>query len=210
MPREVLRLVEQHASDEAMKEDARRQFVVSMATAFEMYWREFFRFSLDKRRPTDEQLAHLTKVTVTLADVGAILGRKLTFGELFACAYSFRGPDALNAASSAVLRANAFEEFANAKITVQPIETPNMRAPLPPLKVITGRDVLKSSLPGLERCFKIRNATVHDSARGLVLSPRDVGQMELQLSTFNIMVGAFVEGRLDKLFPIARRTKSAK
>lgn len=199
-PREILRLVEKQEDGSELKLEARRQYVVALATAFEVYWREFFRFSLDRYRPSEETVSHLTKISVTLADVGAILGRKLTFGELISCAYSFRGPEALNSTASAILRFDAFSEFRERRFEIRVIPDRRHKKPLRKKWIRSGAEVLKAALPQLSRCFSIRNEVVHNMGTKFKLTQQDMFEIEGQTSTFDVFFSLFLEGELDICF----------
>lgn len=199
-PRAILTLVEKHAESDEIRYEARRQYVVALATAFEVYWREFFRFSLDRYRPTESQVAHLTKVSVTLADVGAILGRKLTFGELISCAYSFRGVEALNAGASAVLQLDAFASFREQDFKLDVIPTKKEKKRPPTSFVHSGTKVLDAGLPKIRKCFEVRNEVVHNIGTKYQLSRHDLFEIEAQINTFNIFFSLFLQGEFDARF----------
>lgn len=199
-PRRVLALVEAHAESDETKYEARRLYVVSLATAFEVYWREFFRFSLDRYRPSDSKVSHLTKVTLTLADVATVLGRKLTFGELVSCAFSFRGVDALNVAASSVLQDDAFTAFRDKRFRIEVVRRKTDRGRIPKPTIYPGVQILRSALPQLTKCYDIRNEVVHNLGNKHRLISRDLFEIEGQMNTFNIFFSLFLEGQLELRF----------
>ncbi len=199
-PRRILALVESHAESDETKYEARRLYVVSLATAFEVYWREFFRFSLDRYRPSDSQVSHFTKVSLTLADVATVLGRKLTFGELVSCAFSFRGAEALNAAASSMLQIDAFTAFRSESFSIEVVRRKTDRGRVPKPTVYPGVQILRSAMPQLVKCYEIRNEVVHNLGNKHRLIPRDLFEIEGQMSTFNIFFSLFLEVQLELLF----------
>lgn len=199
-PRQVLSLVEKHADSEELRHEARRQYIVTLATAFEVYWREFFSFSLDQYRAPHASVSHLTKVSVTLADVGAIIGRKLTLGELISCAYSFQGVEALNAAASAVIEMDAFALFRKSNFRIDVVRKKGDEKPHPKPITQTGVDVLTSALPQVKRCFTIRNEVVHNIGRRVQPSLKELFEIEGCMSTFNVFFSLFLQGQFDTRF----------
>lgn len=199
--RELLDLAEEHAKSEAAKFEARRTYIVHLATAFEVYWREFFRATTDRVRPSSAGFSHLTKVTLTLAEMSTVLGRKLTLGELLSCAYSFRGVDALKFAASSVLQLDAFTEFGKTEYEIKVL--PHKRLAKSLRRKIwryKGAQILKSSLPLINECYRIRNETVHNTGFRVRLTRHEVFPMEAQMRTFNIFFSLFLQGRFEDKF----------
>jgi len=199
-PWRILQLVEINMTNEATKLEARGMFVVSLATAFELYWREFFRAMINRYTKDGQSMGHLTKVSVSIGDVATFIGEKLTLGELISCAYSFRGPEALNLAASTILQVDAFGSFRKSKYMIKEVPRKNRASKHGPIAedTVLGKEILADTLPLLARCFTIRNETVHNFGKMYVVSRGDIFKMKAQIGTFNIFFGLFVERLLER------------
>lgn len=200
-PERILALAERHATGEPTKREARRQYVVCVCAAFETYWREFVRVTIDRHRMPPTTFAHLKRMSFTLADVHCILGRKVTVGELMSCSFVFQGTQAVNAALSEILQLDLFGEFAKARfaITEVPDKTHDKRKPMAKAELF-GRDILRSTCPDIERCFTVRHDTVHGSGalhRLPVDTPRLLANSVWQ---FNLFLGMHLEQLFSRLW----------
>lgn len=200
-PWKILREIEDSDLDQRAKFEARRMFVVALATAFELYWREFFRVMIDQCARSGASLTHLTKTTVTLGDIATVIGERLTLGELVSCAYSFQGAEALGATASTVLKLEAFGSFRKMPYRFEevPYRNRSRKHGASVATVISGREILDRAMPAISHCYSMRNETVHNLGTKYELTMADVTAMYEQVSTFNIFFGLFIERQFQRL-----------
>ena len=200
-PERILNLIERSEVRESSKQEARRQYLVAVCAAFESFWREFVRVNIDRHRVPRASLSALKNVSFTIGDVQSILGRRLTLGELISCSYSFQGTEAVNAALSEILRFKVFSEFAGARFAVREVPRKNRPKSRALVKTeILGRDVLKSTLPAMQKAYAIRHDTVHNTGAAHRVAEREartVANAAWQLNTF---LGMRLESKFDQLW----------
>ena len=196
----VLELVEKAKTDQSVKYEARRNFLVSLCAAFETYWRDFIRETIDRNEPPSKRIRHLRKTSFTLSDVMTIVGRKLTLGELMASAYSFQSTSDVNLAVSHLLDIDAFSEFSRAKYEIKevvPKRDSLKRKPL--VETFAGARILGHTAR-IDRCFEIRHETVHHTGSRYRVTARQVVEFHGSMSTFNLFFSLFIEKRAAKIW----------
>lgn len=205
-PRQILDLVESAGLPTRVKREARRLFAVTIAAAFESYWREFTRLTLDNASPSAQQLTSLRKVSFTVAEVHDIVRRQVSLGELVASAYSFQGFDAVAQAWSELLGIDFMTTLSKHRYTLVEIPRKN-RSKRTPLgrAVILGREVLASHLEHLQRCYAVRHDTVHDTGARHVLSLRDTFEFESASVNLIIFPSLFVESEVTRLWGTVKK-----
>ena len=216
-PRRLLRLAEQKANAQSTRFEARRQFLVAVTAASELFWRVFVRINVDRCRLRSSTLDRLRKMTFTLADVQTIAGRRLSLGELIAASYSFQGTNAVNVAFSEILQINVFSEFANESFAIVEMEWYKVvkdaalgsagapgrkwtKAREPLITTIEGRDILKRDSAMVDRCYAVRHDAVHSSGRNHRVGAEEALRIENSVWEFNVVLGLFLETRFDKLW----------
>lgn len=193
-PQRILALAERHATGEPTKREARRQYIVCVCAAFETYWREFVRVNVDRHRMPDATFAHLKRMSFNLSDVHSILRRKVTMGELLSCSFSFQGSEAVNAVLTEILKLDVFTEFAKAQFEFQAVPDKDHKKGEPLNRVVfTGRNILKETLPDIDRCFTVRHDTVHGSGALHRLPIHTPEHLANSVWQFNYFLGSHLE-----------------
>lgn len=216
-PQKILQLCEETPQPDSTQQEARRQFLVAVAAASELFWRVFIRANVDRSRHRPNVLERFRKTTFTLSDVHRIIGRKLTLGELIAAAYSFQGTEAVNTSLSEILQINVFSEFAKEKFVVVEDEWykclvdaaygTNGKPPRTwkknrkPLEAkFTGRDILKRDCVMVDHCYTIRHDSVHSFGRIYKPSARETIEIANAVWEFNAVLALFIESRFKALW----------
>jgi hypothetical protein len=200
-PRKILELVEGTALPPRVKREARRLFAVTVAAAFESYWREFIRVTVDTNNISAQHLAHLRKVSFTVAEVHDIVRRQVSLGELVAGTYTLQGMDIVAQAWSELLGIDFLKRFSECRFAI--IEEPrkNRSRPRPIARtVVAGKDILRRHLKNLQRCYVVRHDTVHDTGARHRLSERD--PLAFENASFNLIIfpSLFVENEVERLW----------
>jgi hypothetical protein len=118
-PIAILDLVEEGKSNRSAKQEARRYFVSAIITAFEVFWRDWFKERIDARSFTPEQLSRIKEKKFGLSEIQHILGNRITLGELITSIYSFQNSESLNRVASDLLGIDAFEKFRSYEQTIE-------------------------------------------------------------------------------------------
>jgi len=195
----ILNLVEKHGSP-SVRYEARRLFIVATCAAFESFWRDIIRDTIDQGGISLRSAPQLGKVMFSVADVSEVLGQRLTLGELVAVAYTFQSPEAVDQALSDVLGIKAFSEFANWEVVFREVPRKNRsrkRGPL--LKASFKGSVPLKSIFDIHRAFAVRHDTVHDTGARHWLSGIETNRLAHSVWEFNEFLSLFVERRLETI-----------
>lgn len=206
-PERILGIIEGSEAPESSKQEARRQYLVAVCAAFESFWREFVRVSVDRHRVPRATLDALRGASFTIGELQSVLGRKLSLGELISCSYSFQGPDAVNSALSDILQFKVFSEFGSARFAVR--EVPRKKSPKGRLLLnteIAGTDILKRTLPAMQKAYTIRHDTVHNTGASHRVAEREVWTIGNAAWELNTLLGMHLEGKFDQLWGRPRRS----
>lgn len=197
--REILRIIEKHATSKSVKQEARRLFLVTVAAGFELYWRDLIRLTIDKNRISLKSNSKSGDIKFTMADVEMIIGNKVTPGELLSNSYTFQDPQTVNKVLSYILNFDAFTEFGKAKFELHEVSRKNRskKAGTPFKTTIHGKQIL-NHIKMIEKCFEIRHATVHDTGVRYRISETETLLIENAVWQFNTFFEMFVFGQLIK------------
>lgn len=194
-PGEILRLVEKHAPDEGLKLEARRQYIVSIMTAFEIYWREFLRKTIDRNNLTAKQLKRVRGIKLSIAELDRIIGREITIGELLVSAYSFQGRSGVERLVGDLMDIDLYGELRRAQLTM--VLADNGKAGKS--EATMNIDMfLKNTIPVIDKCQEIRNHTVHDTGTLYRPSSKTIRRYDSNVGFYNLIVGLGVEAIFDK------------
>ena len=199
-PSEILKIIEKSNNKNSIKLEARRQYIVSLCAAFETFWRDFFKTTVDLYKLPIEKGSHLNKISFNFSEIKEIVGRKLTLGELITTAYVFQGTEAVNNAASEILGINAFRVFSEKQFLIKEVSRKNRSQKNRSLleQKLTGAFALKQT-SGIERAFTIRHETVHHIGTRYRPSYRDILMFDSAFFTFNSFFSLFVGGRAKEL-----------
>ena len=172
IPNELLELTENQTEDDSLIQLARRNHIVSLATAYEIHWREFVRETVDSRGVSKTKLK---KYQFTFSDLASILDHKLTLGELVASAFTFHGIEPLQIVADDVFNFDFLSALSRDEIEVTIDGTSS--------KMIKGKDIIKHRQQ-IDKCFEMRHLIVHDAGRSLNLLPENLEEMYGAMSMF--------------------------
>jgi len=188
-PKKLLELAERSSIPGAAKFEARRQYLVALCAAFEIYWRDFLRMCVDESKLGEKQLSHLTKQSFTIAEIATIVGRKITFGELLSYSYRFQSTAIVNRAFSEVFAFDAFGLLGRKQYGVFEVVRKNRKKGREPFRApLRGKDALKMC-PTIDACFKIRHEAVHNLGSLNRVSAKKVRDFEHAMWFFNRIAG---------------------
>lgn len=120
---DVLIKTHEKIKKESILEDIRKQQIVSLVTAFEVYMREFFIFYVDTSGIKIDEFLYKTKREYTLKDISQIVGqlkeRKIGFGDLLAYGYSFQKLFEIKDAYKMLLGIDIFTDIKKFELTIK-------------------------------------------------------------------------------------------
>lgn len=200
-PMRILRFVEGSGAPAAIVYEARRQFIVCLCAAFELFWRTFYREAANSCPASRLNLKKLKNRSFCFEEVSTILCTKLTLGELLTFSFGFQGPEAVADFARDVLGVELITELGKAKWDTTIVSPARTGRPVVRRSVIaTGAGILRErSL--IEKCFEIRNEAAHASATRFRPSAARVKAYYGAICRFNLYASVVVENELsgDKL-----------
>jgi hypothetical protein len=188
--------VEQHEQNGGLLNEARRQYAVSLCAAYEIYWRDFVKQTIDAQRFGSIEIRRLRNHKFTFPDLQQILGKRITLGEIVACSYTFQGTEVVNQVCQDVFRLDLFARMGNVRFKIE-IVKPKTEAEKKP-NYLKGVDVLKFR-QAVDRCFAVRHETVHNTGTRFRLSPRDLYGIEGNMVSFNFFSSIILEKEIEKI-----------
>lgn len=191
-PKTILRAVESACCHAAIYE-ARRHYLVILAAAFEMFWRDLIKKLIDDNKLIFHNINKFRSISFTLQDVQLIADNKLSLGELLVTAYTFQSPETVNQVISLILDIDAFAAFRKEKyVYVRATnKSEKTKDEMPAEFVITGESILRG-ISLINKCFEIRHDTVHDSGNRHRVSKIDLIHVESATYNFIMFFGPFV------------------
>jgi hypothetical protein len=196
-PKKVLGIIEKNEKSISVIYEARRMYVVALACAFEVFWRETVREILDSPKIDVSRLCGLAGIKLSLEDIAEVFHHEMTLGELISCAFPFQGVEQVNRAFSALLGIDAFKEYRAHKfqfLTKDPKTNEFIR--MEPM--ILGPSALKSS-KYIKVCFEIRHDTVHNTGTRFKVKPDLISNIEHAMWFFNFTFDMFVKDKFKQL-----------
>lgn len=171
-PKRLLEFVEDKTQRKELIQEARKNYIVALATAFEVFWREFIREAVDS---TEIKKAKFSKQKFSFDDLAMILGHKLTLGELVASVNNYQGIEALQEVSQEVFSFDFIGRFS--KDEIEAFEKGEL------LWKITGEEILKDK-PHIDQGFEMRHQIVHDAGSGLNILKKQIDRIERAMGFF--------------------------
>jgi len=205
LAQQVLFLVEKYGTP-VQKQEGRRLFMVAVAAGFELYWRDLIRTLIDSKNITIQSLPNISNIHFSLTDIGQIIGKKLTLGELVSCSYTFQNTEVVNISLSSILKIDAFKEFSNKKYRlVEVVKKSVTKKHRPPVNIIIrGIDILKR-IKDINKCFEIRHATVHDTGSMHRISLKRAMKISGSVRMFNMFFEMYVYNHINDTKPLPTR-----
>lgn len=200
-PYAILFIVEKNTRSNALIHEARRQFVVSLASAYEMYWRDFIKTTIDDSRIKELHLETIRNAKFSFDELHQIMGQKLTLGELVSATYTFQSTDVINRVAKDIFNIDLFASFAKAKykMTVEEVVKKRKNKKHRAFsQIIKGKDILRDR-KYIERCFEIRHETVHDTGARFKLSRKNIQKMQGVMFYFNWLLSSKLEDEIEKI-----------
>jgi len=195
-PRQILRIVEDKEPSISILYEARRAYIVSLACAFEIFWRELVRYSIDAEGIDQTKLRGLDSVKMSLSEMAEVFHHDMTLGELVSSSFSFQGVAHVSKAISALLGIDAFTEFRSFKFQMSYINPKTKEKVKQP--VCLGPDALKRS-KFINQCFEIRHDSVHNTGTRFRVKPDLISRIEDAMWRFNGFFGMFTEAKFQRL-----------
>lgn len=196
----ICRIIEKSRNMSVVYE-ARRQLIITLGAAFEIYWRDFFKGFIDSHRLGERQLEKIREAKFSIGDIQKILGHKLTLGELISNIYVFQSPEVVNKLASEILGIDAFADFAKKKFKIT-FEIFSGRKTVDDKTeyIVLGSKVL-SEIKHINHCFSIRHECVHDTGVRFRVSGKKLSQFQSAMTMFNVIFGMYLEGKITELSP---------
>lgn len=185
-PISVLHMVEASRVPSAIAFEARRQFIICLCAAFELFWRTFFRTAVNTRSAAEIDLTKVRNRTFRFDEVSTILHTRLTLGELLTFSFGFQGPNAVSDFAKDVFRLDLAGILGNAKLTatIEAVERADQQTE--GRCVVVAGDAILRERPLIERCFAIRNEAAHASGARYRPSAQSVESYYDAMCRFNM------------------------
>jgi hypothetical protein len=180
--------------------ELRRQCIVAMCAAYEIFWRDFFKFTFDQNFPSGKLPGGLRSKNIDIGQLTQIIGEKLTIGELISLSYTFRGTEEINTVVKNMLDFDLFARLSKStqKFGFQTGKDIGEGFVAFPQTGTTGKYILQNS--GLiEKAFKIRDQTVHNTAERLQLTEKQIAGIFIEVFLFNIHAAVEIEKIVSEL-----------
>ena len=200
-PYAVLFIVEKNTKNNTLIHEARRQFVVSLASAYETYWRDFIKTTINDSEIKNLYLENIRNTKFSFDELHQIMGHKLTLGELISASYTFQSTDVINCVVKNIFNIDLFASFAKAKYKMTVREVVKKRKNKKPRafsQIIKGTDILRDR-KYIDRCFEIRHETVHDTGARFKLSSKNIQKMHGVMFYFNWFLSSKLEDEIKKI-----------
>lgn len=196
-PKKILKIIEEKNPATSILYEARRAYVVSLACAFEIFWRELVKSSIDDANIDQTKLQGLESIKMSMRELAGVFRHNMTLGELISCSFSFQGVEQVNKAISVLLGIDAFSEYRTYKFQFYTVdsETKDFVALVP---TCFGPEALKRS-KFINQCFEIRHDSVHNTGTRFRVKPDLIHRMEDALWLFNLTFGIFAEKKFTEL-----------
>ena len=191
MPRAILKCVEEHELNSRLFNEARRHYVVCLCSAFELYWRDFIKQTVDANKIGNIDIRRLRNHKFSFSDLQLILGQRLTLGELIANSYTFQGTEVLNQVCQDIFSVDLFAGISKIQFTY--VEPKTLKESTP--SFLKGVEILKHR-DDIDRCFSIRHETVHNTGTQFRVSQKTLRNLEGTMGLFNLFASIVLESKL--------------
>lgn len=207
-PLTILALVEKSQITETAKYEARRQYIVSLATAFEIFWRDVARDLLDSPLTCRNNLKKVKDIKFSINEILHINKNKISVGEIISAVYVFNSIEIVNSIVSDILGFDLFLNFSKCKFNLLFKTTEKETS----LFKGSGESVLSSSGLSVGKCFEIRHDTVHNTGLAFKMSPEDVIGIHTGMYLFNSSLLGYIKSRSQEIKPESqpKKVQSAK
>jgi hypothetical protein len=196
-PKQIISLVEQQSPPSPILQEARRQYVVTLACAFEVFWRQLVRDCVDAKGLDKTKLKGLENVKMSLTEVATVFHDDITFGELVSCSLPLQSVAQVNKSISTLVGVDAFAEFRNFKVRyTEVVRNPKKKARF---WIETIGPIALKKCSEIDICFDIRHDYVHSLGYRHRLSSRKLFMIEHSIWFFNVFFGMYVESKFEKL-----------
>lgn len=196
-PRRILKIVEDAHPRRATLYEARREYIVCLASAYEIFWRDMIKNLIDDRKAGQAKLKGLEALKMSMSEIADIFRHGMTLGELVSCSISFQGVAHVNKAVSSLLGIDAFSMFRKFRYRLY-IMNPDTKTEEKGDSVCLGPEALKRS-SFIDRCFEIRHDSVHNTGTRFSVSRDLVSRIEDAMWFFNLTFGLFTEKKFEEL-----------
>jgi len=99
----LLTRISKQVRDPKLLREARGQFVTSLVTAFEVYFREMLRKAIDDGRIDVQKIPELQKRNIPISDLEWIKKKRVSVGEIICLGHNFQNLDNIERVFSAVI-----------------------------------------------------------------------------------------------------------
>lgn len=196
-PREILRIIESQQPSNSILYEARRGYIVSIACAFEIFWRQMVKNSIDNEGLDQTKLKGLDTVKLSMHEMADVFYHGITLGELISSSFNFQGVTNVNRAISTLLGIDAFTEYRSFKYRIYTFD-PETKQEEKGDPMYLGLEALKRS-HFIDRCFEIRHETVHNTGTRFRVSNDLISHIEGAVFLFNLTFGLFSEKKFGDL-----------
>ncbi|MDD5756955.1 MAG: hypothetical protein PHR23_06725 [bacterium] len=195
-PNRILSEIEKIIKNKSLLYEARRQYIISLCAAFEIFWRDYVKITLNKYKLTEKSLENIKNIKFTFKDIHNILGYKLTIGELIASIYTFQDPDIINQVANEVMGFDFYKILSKTKyqITIEIVKEKSIISD----KTVDGKEILEN-IKCIKKCFLIRHEAVHDTGNRFRVTRKNIAAMHNAMHLFILIGGLCWESEVEKL-----------
>lgn len=165
-----------------IKSEARKQFIVSLVTAFEVYLTDVVLELIDTQKTEKSRLLKLVTKKYTLTDIDNILSQEITIGELICEERNFQ-----NMESTFSFLDEVFEEDFKRSLEKNKFQYQSKD------KKIYSISMRRGFFRRLKLCLKLRHSFVHDVSFSKTPSFQDVGNYCILIMNLAICIDVKVD-----------------
>ncbi len=163
--------------DKKLIQESRRQYLVSMITAMEVYFKDTFILLIEKYKLDFRNVAKQTK-NFTLEEIEYIINNKCSMGEIIAEYFNFQNLDNINKAFSELLSINFFNKIKHYK------------------KYYTNGDFIQvypNFYPLLKEWIELRHNFIHDINFNSKLTEDDMHKLDSHIIVFIDVIESYLD-----------------
>lgn len=181
----LLKNINKKINSRNLIQESRKQFIISLVTFFEFYFRELLITLIDSEKVDVTRLSNLVDEKFKFEEILFMNQKKITYGELVASQFSFQSINVIDKIFSNVLNLKFIEE-------------------LKEYKWVFGKgkedyiDLSKDSLKNLDKLLNLRHDFTHDINFDYFIHLRDLDDLSVDFLIFLTLVDSFIEERLPK------------
>ncbi len=179
--------IEKNIDNPRLLQQARKQLVISLVSALEVYFKDIIKKAIDTNCFDDSGILKYIKRTYSLIDLKQIVAERFTAGEILASMCSFQNLKAINKIFSLLIGKNFIKAINTFEFVIEPefSKTSN-----PPKTTIMDED--KRLYKGLNELYSLRPYITHDQLDKSAITEYQIHKFLSSTALFAIAVDNYI------------------